>query len=100
MAKEKKKPNEMSFLDHLESLRWHLMRSAIAVIVLSLIAFSYKEILFDGIVFAPKRPDFWTYRALCYLSHRFNLDMCITQIPFKLVNNDLSGQFTDMGVMM
>ena len=90
-------PNsEMSFLDHLEALRWHLVRSAIAVIVLSITAFCYREIIFDSIIFAPKHPDFWTYRQMCKLSDLLGLGdaLCIKTIPFELINTELSGQFT------
>ena len=86
--------SEMGFLDHLEALRGHLIRSALAVVVLATTAFFFKDFLFDTVILGPKSPQFPTYRVLCYLSHRFNLDMCITQIPFTLVNNELSGQFT------
>jgi sec-independent protein translocase protein TatC len=87
---------EMSFLDHLEALRWHLMRSAIAVVVLAIAAFINKNIIFDLIILAPKRTDFWTYRFLCDMSQAFYLEeaLCITEIPFTLINIDMSGQFT------
>ncbi len=95
MALRKKSPNkEMNFLGHLEALRWHLVRSAIAICVLAVIAFLNKEIIFDGIILAPKNKDFPTYRVLCYLSKRFNIDMCFDQINFSVINLDISGQFT------
>lgn len=90
-----KDPNaEMTFLDHLEALRWHLVRSVGAIAVFALIAFFQKDLIFDGIILAPKRNDFFTYRVLCSLSKRFNLDMCFDEINFDVVNLDLSGQFT------
>jgi sec-independent protein translocase protein TatC len=87
---------EMSFLDHLEALRWHLMRSAIVIVTLSLAWFFMKELLFDGILLAPKNPDFPTYRILCRLSERLNMgdDLCVKSIPFGLIATDLSSQFT------
>ena len=87
---------EMSFLQHLEALRWHLVRSAIAVAVLSVAAFFFKEIIFDGIILAPKHPDFPTYRAMCKLGRFLHMedDFCIGEIKFRLQNIDLSGQFT------
>lgn len=95
MLLNSKDPNkEMTFLDHLESLRWHLVRSAIAICVLGLIAFLNKEIIFDGILLAPKNKDFWTYRVLCELSQKYNLDMCFDQINFSVISLDISGQFT------
>lgn len=87
---------EMSFLEHLEALRWHLMRSAIAILSLAVFFFIYKDFLFDDIIFAPKYPDFWTYKQLCKVSELLHLgdSLCITQLDFKLINTDLSGQFT------
>ena len=82
---------EMSFLDHLESLRWHLIRSTIAIGILSIIAFVNKSFVFDQIVLAPKNPDFLTYRIMCRISER----ICITEIPFTLMNINMSGQFTN-----
>lgn len=84
----------MHFLDHLEALRWHLVRSAAAIVVFALVAFLNPEILFDKIILGAKNPDFFTYRVLCRLSDLLNLDMCIKEIPFTLINIDMSGQFT------
>jgi sec-independent protein translocase protein TatC len=86
---------EMSFLDHLEALRWHLVRPAIAIVSIAIVLFLFKEFLFDGVLLAPKNPDFPTYRALCWVAHRFSLgdNLCITQINFNLISTDLSAQF-------
>ena len=90
-----KDPNtEMHFLDHLEALRWHLVRSAIAIVVFALLAFLNPAILFDKVILGAKSPDFFTYRMLCYLSDHFSIDLCITEVPFNLINIDISGQFT------
>ena len=59
------KDKEMSFLDHLEVFRWHLIRAAIAILFFTIIAFIYKDIVFDVILLGPKRTDFLTYRILC-----------------------------------
>src|SRR5436190_20228574 len=87
---------EMSFLDHLEALRWHLVRSALVVVTAAIVLFCFKGFLFDSILLAPKNPHFLTYRALCYLSQHFHLgdDLCVTKIDFSLVSTDLSAQFT------
>ena len=87
---------EMSFLQHLEALRWHLVRAVSVVMTLALVLFFFKEFLFDGILLAPKNPNFLTYRALCYLSHKLSLgdDLCIQTIPFSLIATDISAQFT------
>ena len=61
----------MSFLDHLEELRKHLIRIFVAVIIMALIAFIYSRTIFDKIIFAVTKPDFITYRALTKLSSLF-----------------------------
>ena len=95
MLFKKRDPNyDMSFLDHLEALRWHVVRSVLVICSLGLIAFVNKELIFDGIILAPKNTDFWTYRMLCLLGQKLDIDMCITQIDFSVINLDISGQFT------
>ena len=86
----------MSFLDHLEALRWHLVRSAVAIGVLGVVLFFLKDLIFDTIILGPKHNTFITYRAMCKLSHLIGAgdDMCISTIPFSLINTELSGQFT------
>lgn len=86
----------MSFLQHLEELRWHLVRSAAAIFIFAVIAFLNKEFVFDGLILAPKNPDFPTYKFLCMLGEKFNLgdDICIRELSFTLINIDLSGQFS------
>lgn len=87
---------EMSFLEHLEALRWHLVRSVSVIFIVALVLFLNKEFLFDQVLLAPKNPGFLTYRALCHLTEKFNLgqDLCITEINFTLISTDLSAQFT------
>lgn len=86
----------MSFLQHLEELRWHLVRSAAAVFIFAILAFFNKEIIFDKLILAPKNSDFPTYRFLCRLGEKFNLGdaICIKDLSFNLINIDLSGQFS------
>ena len=85
----------MSFLDHLEELRWHLIRSIAAIMTLTVAIFVFKDFVFQEIVFAPKNLDFLTYRALCWLSHKFDLgdQLCIDTITFTVFNKDMAGQF-------
>jgi sec-independent protein translocase protein TatC len=63
---------------------------------LAIVLFFFKEFLFDGVLLAPKKPDFLTYRALCFLGRKLNLgdDLCITVSPFTLISTDISAQFT------
>ena len=94
MARSKDPNTEMHFLDHLEALRWHLVRSAAAVVVFAVVAFLNPEILFDKIILGPKDPNFPTYQFLCWLAEKSGVDFCIREIPFSLINIDISGQFT------
>jgi sec-independent protein translocase protein TatC len=68
---EERSDREMGFLDHLEELRSHIFRSAIYLVVTTIVAFSAKDFLFGTLIFGPLRNDFWTYRTLCSLSHYF-----------------------------
>jgi len=81
---------EMSFLEHLEVLRWHLVRSASAIFIIAIAAFSAKDFVFDTLLLGPKSGDFWTYRMLCKY---FGL-LCMDELPFDLINISMSGQFT------
>ena len=65
---------EMSFLEHLEVMRWHLLRSIAAVVILALVAFVFKDIVFDKIILAPKEPSFPTSRWLCQLGDLLGYD--------------------------
>ncbi len=91
---------EMSFLEHLEELRWLLFRSACAIAVGMVLAFVYKEFFFDTILFAPRDPNFITYRGLCWLGMRSGIDgMCIKEMGFTIQSAQVSGQFmTHMAV--
>ncbi len=85
----------MSFLDHLEALRWHIVRSTLVIFVAAIVLFCYKNFLFDDILLAPKNPNFPTYHVLCRLADVFHMpELCVTQIDFSLISNDISAQFT------
>jgi len=96
--KKKEEGNaEMSFMDHIEALRWHIVRAVLVVLALSIVAFVYIDFFFNDVFMAPTRPDFWTYGALCRLGHFLHMGdkMCIKGIDnFKLVNMEMAGQFT------
>ena len=59
---------EMSFLDHLEELRWHLIRSLIAITVFAVAAFIMKDFVIGQVILGPSRTDFWSYQKLCQLA--------------------------------
>jgi sec-independent protein translocase protein TatC len=84
----------MSFLEHLEVLRWHLVRSAIAVVVGATVAFVNKAFIFDTVIFGPRHSDFPTYRFLCALSDKLHLDLCIRDFSFNIISVAMAGQFT------
>lgn len=97
-AKKSKNGNnegEMSFLEHLEELRWHIIRSIMAIIVLMIVAFCFKNFIFDEIILAPKKPTFFTNRILCHFAEVMNTPaLCINNRPFNLINIKMSGQLT------
>lgn len=96
--KEKGKEGEMSFLGHLNALRWHLFRSAAVIAVLAGVAFCYPEIIFTKILMGPTKPNFFTYTYLCELSHRWNMgdSLCFPAEGFnyKIQSLGLTEQFT------
>ncbi|MGD0709575.1 MAG: twin-arginine translocase subunit TatC [Bacteroidales bacterium] len=94
-AKEDTPDAEMSFWDHLEALRWHLIRSVIAILVFTTLGLIFKDFLFDTIILAPKRSDFITNRILCWLGQKINIDyFCVNDFNLKLINTEMAGQFT------
>jgi sec-independent protein translocase protein TatC len=93
---------EMSFLEHLEELRWHIIRSLLAIVIMMIIAFCFKNVLFNDIVLAPKNATFITNRLLCefghYLALHINLKnpdvLCINTKPVNLISIKMAGQLT------
>ena len=98
LGKKKKRgegEGEMTFLQHLEELRWHLIRAFIAVVAGAIVAFVFKDIIFDHIILAPNNPDFITNRLLCKLSEIVDVPaLCINQNPIELISIKMAGQFT------
>lgn len=100
MARKSKETNnsadgEMTFLQHLEELRWHIIRALMAVVAGAIIAFVFKNIIFDKVILAPNSPDFITNRLLCRLADLVNVPaLCINQDPINLISIKMSGQFT------
>lgn len=86
--------NEMSFLEHLEVLRWHLMRSVIAVMVFAVAAFVFYDFIFDYLILAPKNPDFFTNKMFAKLSDFTGVEaLKINTAPFQVININMAGQF-------
>ena len=92
---------EMSFFEHLEALRWHIIRAAIAVLVFAIAAFALYDRIFDGIIMAPVHNNFWTYRVMCNMGHWLHSvnsffdagSFCVKDFNFKLMNTEMAGQF-------
>jgi len=93
VTKHNNRQKKMSFGDHLDDFRVHLIRGVSAVMLTAIIAFFFKDFLFDDIILAPREPDFFTNRALCYLGELLNLNICINQFDFEIINIKLAGQF-------
>jgi len=88
--------DEKSFLDHLEELRWHLIRSVLAIVIVATAAFIFKDFIFDVLLFGPKNKDFVTYRWFCSLSESLGQgsSFCIEELPFRIQSRTMAGQFS------
>lgn len=93
----KKSTDEMSFLDHLEDLRWHLIRSTIGIVIAATLAFVFKKFIFDVIIFGPTQMSFPTYEGLCKMSQFLGIEdttFCADKFPFIIQNRTVAGQFS------
>ncbi len=85
---------EMSFWEHLEELRMHIVRSTAAIVVLAVVAFLNRRIVFDEIILGPSRADFLTNRFFCYVGKSFSIDgLCMDNLDIQIININMSGQF-------
>jgi sec-independent protein translocase protein TatC len=80
---------EMGFLDHLEELRWHVIRAGIAVVSFATVALIFQKEVFEYVVYAPKKADFITYRVFCAISEA----TCFTPPELPLITRELGEQF-------
>jgi sec-independent protein translocase protein TatC len=86
---------EMSFFDHLEALRWHLIRASVAIVIFTSVVFYFYDWIFSNVIMGPSMPTFWTYRMLCELGAALHRPgFCIDKINISLINTELAGQFT------
>ncbi|KAA3623073.1 MAG: twin-arginine translocase subunit TatC [Flavobacterium sp.] len=96
-AKSTSPGKEMSFLGHLEELRWHLIRSTMAIVVAGTIAFIMKDFIFDTLIFGPTKKDtFPTYKLLCEGAKLLGFEgsFCSTEFPFRIQSRTMAGQFS------
>ena len=85
----------MSFLDHLEALRWHILRAVSAVLVFSVAAFIAKDFVFGILILGPSKVDFLTYRLLCEVGNYLGVTaLCIDDLPFTIQSRQMTGQFS------
>ena len=86
---------EMSFVDHLEELRGHVVRSILAILIVAIAIFIYRDWLFDNFITAPVNPDFFTYKALCNISHSLHIGdaLCMPPIKINMQSTTFGGQF-------
>jgi sec-independent protein translocase protein TatC len=90
--------NEMSFLDHLEELRWNIIRSLVAVMVMACVCFIFKEFIFDVIIFGPKKLSFPTYKFLCNAATFVNIEthFCGEEFPFVIQNRTMASFYYEV----
>lgn len=92
---ENSEGKEMSFLDHLEELRWHLIRSFLAIILFAIGAFLAKDFVWNTLILGPGRVDFWTFRMLCKASEFLHSNvLCVKELPYIIQSRKLTGQFS------
>jgi len=86
---------EMSFFDHLEELRWHIMRSVLAILAFAIVIFLSKDFVFNTIIFGPRSPDFITYRVICNFSNLIGMgeSLCFFPKEFNLITPDMGELF-------
>ncbi len=86
---------EMTFIDHLEALRWHIVRSLLAVMVVAVVIFINIDWIFDNIITGPLQNDFISYRAFCKLSFLLHLGdaLCMPTMNITMQTTEFSSQF-------
>lgn len=86
---------QMSFMEHLDALRWHLVRSAAAIVIIGVALFCYNNFLFDTVIFGPLDQNFISYKALCALGNKIGAGdaMCLTIKQQQLQTLGASEQF-------
>jgi sec-independent protein translocase protein TatC len=85
---------EMSFIDHLEELRWHVVRAVVAVLLGSIVVFMYIDFVVDEILMGPVHTDFITYQWLCSLGKSMGVDdLCLQNFSVKFMSNAMTEQF-------
>ncbi len=89
------KKQDMGFVDHLEALRWHLVRSVIAILIFAIAIFIKIDWIFDNIIYGPMRSDFITYSGLCNLGHKLHMGdaLCMPAPNVQMQVTQFGSQF-------
>lgn len=89
-------PNNMEFFEHLEQLRWHLVRALVSIVLVGIVLFLAKDFVFNTVILGPSTIHFATYQWLCRLSETLMLAdaLCIEDVGFTITNIRMAGQFT------
>ncbi len=91
---QKGKEAEMTFLEHLEELRWHIIRAFLSIIVIAIAAFIAKDIIFDTVILSPKTPEFWTNRMFAKLAELLGTDaLRINDTELEIISIKMAAQF-------
>jgi sec-independent protein translocase protein TatC len=93
--RDKTPQSEMTFIDHLEELRWHIIRSVIAVLIGAVVVFIFANEFVDKILLGPADKDFITFKWFCSLSHWVGLGdaICLSPVEARFQSNTMTGQF-------
>lgn len=92
--KGKSPTGEMAFVDHIEELRWHIIRALISILIGSIVVFINSSWVFDQIILAPAKDEFISYRVLCKLGDLVHIDaICMDALKIDFQNTELAGQF-------
>ncbi len=89
-------PEEMSFMGHIEALRWHLMRSVIVWLAAAIIIFVFIDWVYDNIILAPSSENFITYGALCSFGQWLGIGdgLCMPPVKINFQVTAVNGTFT------
>lgn len=79
----------MTFLGHLEELRWRLVRIAISIVVFAVVLWFFQGWIMENLFLSMKNPNFITFQIICDL-----FGVCVDEIPLDLQSMTMTGQFS------
>jgi len=93
---EETEQTEMTFMDHLEALRWHIMRSVIVWLAAAIAIFVFRDWVYDNAILGPSRENFVTYGALCRFGNWLGVgnSLCMPPVKIDFIVNEVSGTFS------